>query len=61
MSTNESILVVESKVKAVVKEAGLRSDGDLTEALSTKLREILAAAQARCVANGRSTIRPCDL
>jgi histone H3/H4 len=54
-------LVVGSKVKAVIKEAGLRSGGELAEAVSAKVHEMLAAAIERAQKNGRSTVRPHDL
>ena len=55
------ILVVGSKVKDLIKDSELRSDGDLIEALSAKVEEMLKEAMARCKENGRSTVRPCDL
>ena len=55
------ILVVGSKTKEVIKEAGLRSDGELIQAISDKVHELIQAAIARCTANGRSTVRPHDL
>ncbi len=54
-------LVVGSKVKDFIKEEELRTDGDLIEALSEKVSEILKAGMKRCKENGRSTVRPCDL
>ena len=54
-------LVVGSKVKDFIKEADLRSDGDLVEALSSRVEEMLKSAMQRCKENGRSTVRPCDL
>lgn len=57
----KEIVVVGSKVKDVVREAGLRSDGELVQAVSEKVHELLTAAIARCTANGRSTVRPHDL
>ena len=54
-------LVVGSKVKDFIKDAELRSDGDLIDALSSKVEEILKCAMNRCKENGRSTVRPCDL
>ena len=54
-------LVVGSKVKDFIKESELRTDGDLLEALSGKVEEMLKCAMARCKENGRSTVRPCDL
>jgi RNA recognition motif-containing protein len=57
----KKVLLVGSKVKEVIREAGLRSDGELVQALSDKVHEILGAAIERCTANGRSTVRPHDL
>ena len=54
-------LVVGSKVKDFIKEADLRSDGDLVEALSDRVADLLKNAMNRCKENGRSTVRPCDL
>ncbi len=54
-------LVVGSKVKDLIKESDLRTDGDLLEALSDKVEEMLKSAMGRCKENGRSTVRPCDL
>ena len=59
-SKNE-IVVVGSKVKEVIREANLRSDGELVAAVSEKVHEMLAAAIKRCTHNGRSTVRPHDL
>lgn len=58
---SKETLVVGSKVKDLIKESELRSDGDLIESLSAKVEEILKAAMLRCKENGRSTVRPCDL
>ena len=55
------IVVVGSKVKEVIKEAGLRSDGELVQAVSEKVHELLHEAVARCQKNNRSTVRPHDL
>jgi hypothetical protein len=55
------ILIVGSKMKDVVKSAGCMSSGDLIEALSAKVHEMLASATARAKGNGRSTVRPYDL
>ncbi len=60
-SKPKEIVVVGSKVKDVVREAGLRSDGELVQAVSDKVHEILQAAIGRCTSNGRSTVRPYDL
>lgn len=58
---SKETLVVGSKVKDFIKDAELRSDGDLIESLSAKVEEILKSAMQRCKENGRSTVRPCDL
>jgi len=55
------IIVVGSKVKEVIREAGLRSDGDLVQAVSDKVYELLDTAIARTEANKRGTVRPYDL
>jgi hypothetical protein len=55
------ILVVGSKMKDVVKAAGCMSSGDLIEAVSAKVHDMLAQATARAKGNGRSTVRPYDL
>ncbi len=55
------ILVVGSKVKEVIRQAGLRSDGELVQAVSDKVHEALEAAIARAENNKRGTVRPYDL
>lgn len=54
-------LVVGSKVKDVVRSAGVRAAGDLVEAVSAAVAGHLKGAIARCKANGRGTVRPHDL
>jgi hypothetical protein len=58
---SKEILIVGSKMKDVVKAAGCMSSGDLIEALSDKVHELIANATARAKGNGRSTVRPYDL
>ena len=60
-SKPKEIVVVGSKVKEVIREAGLRSDGELVAAVSDKVHGLLQEAIKRCTANGRSTVRPYDL
>jgi hypothetical protein len=60
-SKPKEIVVVGSKVKEVIREAGLRSDGDLVAAVSDRVHTLLQDAIKRCTANGRSTVRPHDL
>ena len=59
--SKKEILVVGSKMKDVVKSAGCMSSGDLIEALSDKVHQLLSEAAARAKGNGRSTVRPYDL
>lgn len=54
-------VAVASRVKEVIKKAGLRSDGKLADAVNVKLIEILQNATVRCKANRRSTVRGHDL
>ena len=58
---SREILIVGSKMKDVVKSAGCMSSGDLIEALSQKVHEMLSNATQRAKGNGRSTVRPYDL
>lgn len=58
---SKDILIVGSKMKDAVKAAGCMSSGDLIEALSDKVHEMLSGATARAKSNGRSTVRPYDL
>jgi hypothetical protein len=57
----KEILVVGTKLKDVVKAAGCQSSGDLIDAVSSRVHEMLAAAAARAKSNGRATVRPYDL
>jgi hypothetical protein len=58
---SKEILIVGSKMTDVVKAAGCMSSGDLIEALSQKVHDILSSATERAKGNGRSTVRPYDL
>ena len=60
-AASREILVVGSKVKDVVKSSGCQSSGDLIEAISHKVHDIVEAAVARAKGNGRATVRPYDL
>lgn len=55
------VLVVGSKVKEVVKENNCQSSGELVEAVSEKVYELVEAACARAQENGRKTVRAYDL
>jgi len=54
-------LVVASKVKDYIRSKELMSSGDLTDALSDKVRQLLDDAIERAKQNGRKTVKPCDL
>ena len=54
-------LVVASKVKDMVRGAGVRAAGDLVDAVSAAVGDMMKKAVARCKANGRGTVRPQDL
>ena len=56
----KEILVVGTKVKDVVKAAGLQSSGELIEAISARVHDLLTAAVKRASDNGRKTVRPHD-
>lgn len=55
------ILIIASKMKEVVHALECLSSGDLLDAVSDAVREMLRKAAARAKENGRTTIRPCDL
>jgi histone H3/H4 len=55
------VVVVASKVKEAVKESGCQSSGDLVDAISDKVHDMLEAAVERAKNNGRATVRPYDL
>ena len=55
------ILVVGSKVKEYVRGKGLMASGDLLEAISNEVHDIIDRAADRTEANRRSTMRPQDL
>lgn len=55
------VLVVGTKVKDVVKSAGLQSSGELIEAVSARVHDLLTEAIKRAADNGRKTVRAYDL
>ena len=59
-SNREAILVVGSKVKEVVKGNDMQSSGELIEAISNKVHELVEAACKRASDNGRKTVRAHD-
>jgi len=60
-SNREAILIVGSKVKEVVKGNDMQSSGELIEAISNKVHELVEAACKRASDNGRKTVRAYDL
>ena len=59
--SDKDILVVGSKIKNYMREKGVKTSGELVEALSGKIYVILDAAVERAKENKRSTVRPYDL
>ncbi len=59
--TAREVLVVGTKVKDVVKAAGLQSSGELIDAVSARVHELLTSACERASGNGRKTVRAYDL
>ena len=55
------IVIIASKAKDAIKAAGCQSSGDLVEALSNKVHDLVEAAVKRAKDNGRATVRPYDL
>lgn len=53
--------VVASKLKDLVKNMGMMSSGDLSDAASKMLEDAVKKAVARAKANGRKTVRSEDL
>jgi len=60
-SAGKEVLVVGTKMKDVVKAAGCQSSGDLIEAVSQHVHDLLKSAVERAKSNGRATVRPYDL
>jgi histone H3/H4 len=54
-------VAVASRVKEVVKGAGMRADGTLPDAVNAKVVAMLNDAVERAQSNNRSTVRPHDL
>lgn len=54
------ILLVGSKVKAVIKDAGCNTGGDALDGLNAWVHWLIGQATARADANGRKTVRAHD-
>ena len=55
------MVLVGSKVKAVIKANGKMMAGDLLAALNEEVHKLVCAAICRADANKRSTVRPQDV
>ena len=60
-SKKGAMLVVGSKVKALIKSNKGKTSGDLVGALSCKIACMIEGAVKRAKANKRTTVRPYDL
>ena len=54
------VLLVGSKVRAQIKEAGCNTGGDAIEGLNAYVHWLVQQAAARAQANGRKTVRAHD-
>lgn len=54
-------LIVGSKVKGALREAGVNVGGGTLEALNEMLHWYIEQAAKRALANGRKTVRPHDV
>lgn len=55
------MVLVQSKVKTFVRGYEVNVAGDLADELNEQVHLLLEKAVARCVANGRKTVRGSDL
>ncbi|HPF35546.1 MAG TPA: DUF1931 domain-containing protein [Candidatus Krumholzibacteria bacterium] len=53
------MIISKTKTKEAVKECNV--SGEFYEALDKKVYSLIKAAEERALANGRKTVRPCDL
>ena len=56
-----SVLVVQSKVRDLIREKEMRTSDEFITALSEYVKAAVEKAIARAKENGRSTLRPADL
>lgn len=59
--TAEDLIIVQSKVRDLVRKHELRIDGALIEALNRQVIQLVTAAVARAKGNDRRTLKPVDL
>ena len=55
------LLIVQSKVRDLIRERDKRTSDEFITALSEHVRSAVEKAVARATANGRSTLRPEDI
>ena len=55
------ILVVQSKVREMIKGQGCSTSGDAVDALSNEVNRIIKKAIERTKANGRKTVKGSDI
>ena len=56
-----AMLVVQSKVRDLIREKEMRTSDEFITALSEYVRQAVEKAVSRAKENGRSTLRPADL
>jgi predicted lactoylglutathione lyase len=56
-----TMLIVQSKVRDLIREKEMRTSDEFINALSDHVRQAVEKAVARAKENGRSTLRPADL
>ncbi|MCA1826137.1 MAG: hypothetical protein ABR567_03160 [Myxococcales bacterium] len=56
-----AMLIVQSKVRDLIREKEMRTSDEFITALSEHVRQAVEKAVARAKENGRSTLRPADL
>lgn len=54
------ILIVQSKVKEVIKRQGCNTASDAVDEMSKQVENIIKKAIDRCKANGRKTVKASD-
>jgi histone H3/H4 len=54
-------LVVNSKIKALVKDSGMNCGGTLLDAVDAQVKALIKKAVERAKANGRKTVRDSDV
>jgi len=55
------MLIVQSKVRDLIREKEMRTSDEFINALSEHVRQAVEKAVLRAKENGRSTLRPADL